>query len=187
MMDSQWPRFEVFQQDREGQPHRNVGSVHAPDPEMAIQNARDLFVRRPACLSLWVVPSGVILSKTEQELREELPQKALPPGGSTDFLVYAIFRKTRQRRSMTYVEFTGEVEAASPILALQEAQEQFGEDSTYVWWVCAVKDIFRSNEIEIDSMFSPAIDKSYRMAREYRVLTEMMEATSGRDYAGKPK
>ena len=187
MMDSQWPRFEVFQQDREGQPHRNVGSVHAPDPEMAMQNARDVFVRRPACLSLWVVPAAAILSKTVQELLEESLQDALSSHEPADLLIYAIFRKTRQRRSMTYVEFAGEVEAASPISALQEAQEQFGEESTYVWWVCAFEDIFRSNEIEIDSMFSPAIDKSYRMAREYRVLTEMMEATSGRDYAGKPK
>ena len=77
MMDSQWPRYEVFQQDREGRPHRNVGSVHAPDPEMAMQNARDVFVRRPACLSLWVVPAGAIFSKTAQELREESPQDSL--------------------------------------------------------------------------------------------------------------
>jgi ring-1,2-phenylacetyl-CoA epoxidase subunit PaaB len=187
MKDSQWPRYEVFQQDREGRSHRNVGSVHAPDPEMAMQNARDVFVRRPACLSLWVVPAEDIHSKTTQELREESLQDVLFSDEPAELQIYAIFQKTRQRRSMTYVEFAGEVKAASPISALQEAQKQFGEDSAYVWWVCAVEDIFRSNEIEIDSMFSPAIDKSYRMAREYRVLSEMMEAISGRDYTGKSK
>ena len=109
MMDSQWPRYEVFLQDREGRPHRNVGSVHAPDAEMAMQNARDVFVRRPTCLSLWVVLSEDILSKTVQELREESLQDVLFADEPAELQKYAIFQKTRQRRSMTYVEFAGEV------------------------------------------------------------------------------
>jgi hypothetical protein len=44
-------RFEVFQQERPGRPHRNIGSVHAPDVEMALLNARDVFARRPEILS----------------------------------------------------------------------------------------------------------------------------------------
>ncbi len=39
-MTDQWPRFEVFKQDKVDGPIRNVGSVHAPDAELALLNAR---------------------------------------------------------------------------------------------------------------------------------------------------
>src|SRR5690606_36949825 len=77
--DTQWPRFEVFQQVRPDTPFHNVGSVHAPDAELALQNARDVFVRRPQTVTLWVVPADRILMKTREELaaepgwRDEIP------------------------------------------------------------------------------------------------------------------
>lgn len=55
MSDTQWDIYEVFHQSRRGDPHVSVGSVHAPDPEMALQMARDQFARRLKCASLWVV------------------------------------------------------------------------------------------------------------------------------------
>jgi ring-1,2-phenylacetyl-CoA epoxidase subunit PaaB len=66
--------YEVFKQEREGAPFRNVGSVHAPDAEMALMNARDVFARRPACHSLWVVPDAAILRRPQ--LQEPLPGTA---------------------------------------------------------------------------------------------------------------
>ena len=60
MTDTQWPRYEVFKQDKPGKPHEAVGSVHAPDAEMAMLNARNVFVRRPSAVSLWVVAADVI-------------------------------------------------------------------------------------------------------------------------------
>jgi ring-1,2-phenylacetyl-CoA epoxidase subunit PaaB len=74
--DTQWPRYEVFEQERPGQPHRNAGAVHAPDPEIALQNARDVFVRRPDSHSLWVAPADQILSRTAEEVGNLTP---LPP------------------------------------------------------------------------------------------------------------
>ncbi len=62
--DTQWPRFEVFLQDRDGRSHKNVGTIHAADGEMALLNARDVYARRPDCVSLWVIASNQILSKT---------------------------------------------------------------------------------------------------------------------------
>ena len=38
--DSQWPLWEVFTQSKTGLPHEHAGSLHAPDAEMALQNAR---------------------------------------------------------------------------------------------------------------------------------------------------
>jgi ring-1,2-phenylacetyl-CoA epoxidase subunit PaaB len=60
MSDTQWPVFEVFHQSKRGEPHVHVGSVHAPDPEMALMLARDQFARRLDCTSLWVVRSDHI-------------------------------------------------------------------------------------------------------------------------------
>jgi ring-1,2-phenylacetyl-CoA epoxidase subunit PaaB len=53
--DTQWETYEVFHQTKRGDPHIHVGSVHAPDPGMALQMARDQFARRLKCASIWVV------------------------------------------------------------------------------------------------------------------------------------
>jgi phenylacetate-CoA oxygenase PaaH subunit len=58
MADTQWPVYEVFLQEKRGDPHVHVGAVHAPDPEMALILAKEQFARRGRCASLWVVPRG---------------------------------------------------------------------------------------------------------------------------------
>ncbi len=60
MTDKNWPLFEVFIRSRGGMSHRHVGSLHAVDAEMALQNARDVYTRRGEGLSIWVVPSAAI-------------------------------------------------------------------------------------------------------------------------------
>jgi len=57
MTDTQWPIWEVFVQEKQGAPHVHAGSVHAPDGELALLNARDVYARRPKVLSIWVAPS----------------------------------------------------------------------------------------------------------------------------------
>lgn len=172
--DTQWPRFEVFQQARDGAPHKNVGSVHAPDAEMALQNARDVFVRRPQTVNLWVAPAGAILAKTAEELAtddwrddtvEDAPEQT-----------YLVFNKTSQRRAMTYVTHVGEVEAASPAGALAQALAQFGAEDVYVWWIVPAGVIVRNADDDVESMFSPAHDKTYRLPHEYRTRTLMRQA-----------
>jgi len=59
-MSKEWPLFEVFIRSRTGLSHRHVGSIHAADPQMALQNARDVYTRRQEGVSLWVVPSRAI-------------------------------------------------------------------------------------------------------------------------------
>ena len=39
----EWPLWEVFIRSQHGLSHRHVGSLHAPDAEMAIMNARDVY------------------------------------------------------------------------------------------------------------------------------------------------
>ena len=60
MTEKNMPLWEVFIRSRTGLAHRHVGSVHAADAEMALQNARDVYTRRGEGLSVWVVPSPAI-------------------------------------------------------------------------------------------------------------------------------
>ena len=62
--DHQWPLWEVFVQAKSGEPHEHAGSVHAPNAEMALQNARDTYARRGPVKSIWVVPAHLITATT---------------------------------------------------------------------------------------------------------------------------
>jgi len=58
--NTEWPLWEVFAQLKWGKPHEHCGSIHAPDAEMALQNARDVYARRDVPKSMWVVPSEAV-------------------------------------------------------------------------------------------------------------------------------
>ncbi|HRK24089.1 MAG TPA: 1,2-phenylacetyl-CoA epoxidase subunit B [Beijerinckiaceae bacterium] len=62
MTEKATPLWEVFIRPRNGLAHRHVGSLHAIDAEMALQNARDVYTRRGETLSIWVVPSNAIVA-----------------------------------------------------------------------------------------------------------------------------
>lgn len=59
--------WEVFIQSESGTPHEHAGSVHAPDAEMALQNARDVYARRGNAVSIWVVPSENITATSPSD------------------------------------------------------------------------------------------------------------------------
>jgi ring-1,2-phenylacetyl-CoA epoxidase subunit PaaB len=66
-MQADWPLFEVFIRSRAGLEHRHVGSIHAADPALAIEHARDVYTRRQEGVSLWVVPSAAIIASDPGE------------------------------------------------------------------------------------------------------------------------
>ena len=55
MMEKNWPLYEVFIRSKNGLSHKHVGSLHAADAEMALENARDVYTRRNEGVSIWVV------------------------------------------------------------------------------------------------------------------------------------
>ena len=61
------PLWEVFIRSRRGLSHNHVGSLHAADAEMALQNARDVFTRRMEGVSIWVVASAAITASSPDE------------------------------------------------------------------------------------------------------------------------
>lgn len=56
----EWPLWEVFIRSKQGLDHKHVGSLHAVDAQMAIENARDVYTRRMEGISIWVVESKYI-------------------------------------------------------------------------------------------------------------------------------
>lgn len=60
--DTEWAVWEVFQQDRRGDHHHHVGSLHAPDEEIALVLAKESYMRRGACVNLWVVRAESIVA-----------------------------------------------------------------------------------------------------------------------------
>ncbi|MBO9378691.1 1,2-phenylacetyl-CoA epoxidase subunit B [Sphingomonas histidinilytica] len=69
-MSKDWPLWEVFVRARGGLDHRHVGSVHAPDAEMALRHARDTYTRRMEGVSLWVVKSTDIAASDPDQSGE---------------------------------------------------------------------------------------------------------------------
>lgn len=64
MSKREWPLWEIFIRGQHGLAHRHVGSLHAPDAEMAMKNARDVYTRRNEGLSIWIVPSNAIAASS---------------------------------------------------------------------------------------------------------------------------
>jgi ring-1,2-phenylacetyl-CoA epoxidase subunit PaaB len=62
-----WPLYEVFVRGKRGLNHVHVGSLHAPDGEMAVHAARDLYTRRNEGVSIWVVKAAAITASSPDE------------------------------------------------------------------------------------------------------------------------
>jgi len=66
-MKKDWPLWEVFIRSKNGLNHKHVGSLHAADAEMAIENARDVYTRRNEGVSIWVVESKHITASSPSQ------------------------------------------------------------------------------------------------------------------------
>lgn len=69
-MANKTPIWEVFIRSKNGLEHRHVGSLHAADAEMAMENARDVYTRREEGVSLWVVESKHIVASNPENAGE---------------------------------------------------------------------------------------------------------------------
>ena len=57
--------YEVFRQERKGQPFQHAGAVNAPNQEFAEVFAREQYGRRGESEALWVVPREAIIQVEE--------------------------------------------------------------------------------------------------------------------------
>ncbi|HEX5451410.1 MAG TPA: hypothetical protein VFW86_03390 [Candidatus Limnocylindrales bacterium] len=74
--------WEVFRQEREGEPMAHAGSVLAPDAELAVHYARELAARRGESVRLWVVRRNDVHVLDDPDwLRPALDRSYRQPGG----------------------------------------------------------------------------------------------------------
>jgi ring-1,2-phenylacetyl-CoA epoxidase subunit PaaB len=74
--------WEVFRQEKEGDPMRHGGSVLAPDAELAVHYAREMFGRRQESARLWVVRRADIHDLSDPDLLDPPMDRSFKkPGG----------------------------------------------------------------------------------------------------------
>ena len=74
--------WEVFRQEKDGDPMRHGGSVMAPDAELATHYARELFGRRQESVRLWIVRRSDIVDLADPDLLQPpLDRSYKKPGG----------------------------------------------------------------------------------------------------------
>ena len=170
-MDTQWPKYIVFDQPSEGKTSFYAGSVHAPDAEMALLNARDVFGRRDDHVRLWVVRESHIFAKTLEELASEIPASSQSSNDDPSE-TYLVFQKIAHKGTLIQV---GEVNATNPEDALGKALETYSNPKALVWWVFPARVIHYTDPAENESLFGPAYDKPFRHSSFYPTVTLMRE------------
>jgi phenylacetate-CoA oxygenase PaaH subunit len=74
--------WEVFRQEKDGDPMRHAGNVRAPDRELAMHYAREFYSRRNESVRLWVVPRSEITDLNDPDLLQPpLDRSFKKPGG----------------------------------------------------------------------------------------------------------
>lgn len=76
--------FEVFRQEKDGDPMRHGGNVLAPDADLAMHYARELFGRRSESTRLWIVRrSDIVVLEDPDLLDPPLDRSFKKPSGYT--------------------------------------------------------------------------------------------------------
>jgi len=74
--------WEVFRQEKDGDPMRHAGNVRAPDRELAMHYARELYSRRQESVRLWIVARTEITDLSDPDLLQPpLDRSFKKPGG----------------------------------------------------------------------------------------------------------
>jgi ring-1,2-phenylacetyl-CoA epoxidase subunit PaaB len=132
---------------------------------------------------MWVVPADSIISKTAQELNELTDQPVRQPARSdlqsgydnptTEVCIYAVFCKVKEAGTQTFV---GEVQGSSPEQAMQRAIEKYSQGrKPLVWWVLPANQVNQSKPDEVESLYAPAGDKTFRMSTDFHTVSVMRQ------------
>lgn len=159
----------VFVKESKKDPWRHFGTVHAPDAEMALLNARDVFARRPQALGMWVVPADDIFTKTREELSTLVRAQHAAPAKQVSYLIFA------KPFEQAACEQIGKLDADSPQAALKSALEAYSDQKALWWWVFPKSTVLASENADTDSMFAPAHEKTYKNQSEYHTVTMMRQ------------
>ena len=69
--------YEVFHQEKRGEQPVHVGSLHAPNTELALVMAKEQYGRRSRTVAIWVVPTSAVMaiSVEDADVFETTPEK----------------------------------------------------------------------------------------------------------------
>jgi phenylacetate-CoA oxygenase PaaH subunit len=74
--------YEVFRQEKDGEPMRHAGNVRAPDIDLAEHYAREFYGRRQESVRLWIVARADIRDLSDPDLlNPPLDRSFKKPGG----------------------------------------------------------------------------------------------------------
>jgi phenylacetate-CoA oxygenase PaaH subunit len=74
--------WEVFRREKDGDPMRHGGSVMAPDAELAVHYAREMYGRRQESVRLWIIKRTDIVDLDDPDLLQPpLDRSFKKPGG----------------------------------------------------------------------------------------------------------
>lgn len=136
-------------------------------------NARDVFVRRPECVSLWVLRARNVLALTAEEIAQGRPPtfleaNALEPAAQPES--YYVFHKIGHKSLHQHV---GEVKAISHAEAMQTALATFDHNNVTVWWVFPARLMKKSRPQDISDLFAIAETKIYRDQGQYHTVAAL--------------
>jgi ring-1,2-phenylacetyl-CoA epoxidase subunit PaaB len=127
---------------------------------MALQTARDVFVRRPACHSLWVVPAAEVVTRSGEQWDAQ-SQVADKEGAAKPYLIFA---RPNQRDPHQY---RSRLDAPSPAAALRQYYELDPDSARLGAWAVPVDSLTSSREDDAEAWFQPAEAKAYRHGSFY--------------------
>ena len=169
MPDTQWPRYMVFQQEQPGDVFIHNSTVHAPDAEIALLNARDVFARRPQAYAMWVVPNEAIFTKTREEIENDgwgdMPDSQAPED-------FHIFGKTTQQGQLQHL---GTQAGATAEDALRQFVESYSGGEIWFWWSFPVSAVTSTADDEAESFFRPFEAHEFKDQANYPVITMMRQ------------
>jgi ring-1,2-phenylacetyl-CoA epoxidase subunit PaaB len=86
MAEKDYDVYEVFIQRTHTDHHVHVGSLIAPTPDVAVQTARENFLRREKAVNIWVVPRNQITATPYESdfLSREMDRKYREVSGYTE-------------------------------------------------------------------------------------------------------
>lgn len=167
----QFETYEAFIQIKEGKNLEHVGTVHAPNEEMAFLFAKEQYSRRGMfCNALCVIKTELIkvseFTDNENDIYGTL-QGAATGETTNSFEVFHLVKRGKQHKH------AGSVMAKDYEDALLVSKQSIARPKpVYNVWVVQTADIFGSDEEDTD-IWDTLKDKKYRDAIDYRAADKI--------------
>lgn len=167
----QFETYQAFIQTKEGKPFEHVGTVHAPNEEMAFLFAKEQFSRRGTfCHALCVVKTELLqVSKFTDNAQDVYDTFEGSYSGDTSES-FEVFHLLKRGKNHKYI---GNVQAKDFEDGLLAAKETYPRDKpVFNVWITKSENILMSDEEDAD-IWDTLKEKKYRDAMDYRAADKI--------------